>query len=212
MATITTAATTPTTPATGQRSAVRRVPLPACEPPFDDECRSDAPVVASSRVTTRSAAVTQGSLALAHVLPGGLPAVPEPAASLRLVELTDDPSPTPTKRVRPGPARAGRLPDPRLWSARLAQGIAEALYGHRPIQQLIRWTDEDVYARLAGRLAGRRPVDGPRPLVRSVRICRPRDGVAEVTAIVAVPGRSRALALRLEADQSRWRCTALDFL
>ena len=200
-----------TTSTPEQATTARRIPLPTREPPFDDE-RGDSPVVSVGRPAT-SPPVTQGSLALAHVLPGGVPAVPEPAAALHLVDLGAGGVSTPIPNRRGHvPGRPAEPPDARRWSARLAQGIAEALSGHRPLQQLVRWTDESVYEMLTHRLAGRVPAAGARPRVRSVRICRPRNGVLEATAVVGVSGRCRALALRLEADHGHWRCTALDIV
>jgi hypothetical protein len=199
-----------------QPATARQLPLPVREPPFDDE-RGDGhrrPVDGVAKSTP----VTQGSLALAHVLPSGTPAVPEPATALHLVDLgvvdlgaggVAAPMPTQGRRASTRPAQPA---DARRWSARLAQGIAEALAGHRPVQQLVRWTDESVYEMLTHRLTGRVPPAGPRPCVRSIRISRPRDGVVEATAVVDTAGRYRALALRLEADHGHWRCTALDIV
>jgi hypothetical protein len=42
-----------------------------------------------------------------------------------------------------------------------------------------------------------------------VRASEPSDGVAELCATVDVGGRVRALALRLEEQHGRWRCTRL---
>jgi hypothetical protein len=203
----------PTTATHERNTAARRVPLPMCEPPFDDECGPDAAPASDGRGTQRAAGVVQGSLALAPVLPSGIPALPEPAVPLHLVDVGDHspsvPLPSQPRRIR---GQVHQPPDPRCWSAVLAQGLSETLSGHRPLQQLIRWTAEDVYEMLTHRLAGRVPAAGPRPLVRSVRICRPRPGVVEATAVVDVARRSRALAFRLEADNGHWRCTALDIL
>ena len=200
-----------------QPATARQMPLPLREPPFDDE-RGDGHGRPVQSVAT-STPVTQGSLALAHVLPCGTPAVPEPATALHLVDLggvvdlgaggVAAPMPTQGRRASTRPAQPA---DARRWSARLAQGIAEALAGHRPVQQLVRWTDESVYEMLTHRLTGRVPPAGPRPRVRSIRISRPRDGVVEATAVVDTAGRYRALALRLEADHGHWRCTALDIV
>ena len=195
-------------------SSARRVPLPVCEPPFDDECGPQRPTGRSERSDQPT---VQGSLAVAPALPGGVPTLPEPASPLRLIEIVDHAT-TKTASVparsRPRRTRSpvSELPEPGSWSALLAQGIAEALSGHRPPQQLIRWTDEDVYEMLIHRLAGRVRPDIVRPLVRSVRLCRPRTGVVEVTAVVDVAGRCRAFAFRLEAGANHWRCTALDIL
>jgi hypothetical protein len=203
----------PTTSTHEHTTHARRVPLPVCEPPFDDECGPGQVSAASGRGRPPTPTAVQGSLALAPALPGGVPALPEPATSLRLIDVVDHAGPVPARsRPRRVRGQVPEPPDPRSWSVLLAQGIAEALSGHRPPQQLIRWTGEDVYEMLTHRLAGRGRPDGPRPLVRSVRICRPRVGVVEVTAIVDVSGRCRALAFRLDADDGHWRCTALDIL
>jgi Family of unknown function (DUF6459) len=199
-----------------QNSSARRAPLPVCEPPFDDECGPQHGHAPTGRSDRSKQPTIQGSLALAPALPGGVPALPEPASPLRLVDTVDYAA----TRTTSGPAqrqgrtrgRAPEPPEPGSWSALLAQGIAEALSGHRPPQQLIRWTDEDVYEMLTHRVAGRVRPEAIRPLVRSVRLCRPRVGAVEVTAVIDVAGRRRALAFRLEADDGHWRCTALDIL
>jgi Family of unknown function (DUF6459) len=203
----------PTTSPHEHESAAHRVPLPVCEPPFDDERDAGRPTGLVGRGSPETAPVVQGSLALAHMLPGGVAAVPEPTTALRLVEVdhqlgSGSVSLRTSREAKPVP----EPPDARRWSARLAQGIAEALSGHRPPQQLVRWTAEDVYEMLTHRLAGRAPADRPRPMVRSVRVCRPRHGVVEATAVVDASGRCRALAFRLEADGGHWRCTALDII
>jgi hypothetical protein len=43
-----------------------------------------------------------------------------------------------------------------------------------------------------------------------VRVCIPAEGVAEASAVVDEGARTRALALRLEADDGRWRLLAYD--
>jgi hypothetical protein len=40
----------------------------------------------------------------------------------------------------------------------------------------------------------------------------PADGVVEVTVIVTMPDRTRALAMRLEGLDGRWRATELHLL
>ena len=216
--------TTPT--GTGRRTTTaRRVPMPVADPPFDDEAstgRYDRAAPPREHSPRRS---TQGSLALAYVLPGGVPAVPEPVPPLRLVDVVardarggadgrgaGQAESEITAFVARQPTRSAELPDPRRWAVRLAQGIVEALHGHRPLQQLIRWTDEPVYRLLERRRSVQRAGTGPRPLVRSMRICQPGDGVVEASAVVETGGRCRALAMRLEGLDGRWRCTALEIL
>ena len=47
-------------------------------------------------------------------------------------------------------------------------------------------------------------------VVRGVRVCLPADGVAEASAVVIDADRVRAVAVRLEGLDGRWRATALE--
>lgn len=154
------------------------------EPPYDDEPGS-------------SAAMTDGSLALA------LPLASRPVAA-------------PTLRLVDGGARTGckDLPPARLFGARLVQVLSEATAGERPLTHLAPHLAGHVYARLergfAATVRGTGTVGpGNKASVRSVRVCEPRDGVAEVAAVVRRGGRVAAIALRLEGIDGRWQCTAL---
>ncbi|HET9650420.1 MAG TPA: Rv3235 family protein [Microlunatus sp.] len=108
--------------------------------------------------------------------------------------------------------RAGGDSGVEAWSGTLAVAVFEALRGRRPVGQLARWVDDRVTATIAHhrRHAGAPPPGRPAAL-RSVRVQHPRRGVAEVCAHVAVPGRSAAIALRLETWGDRWLCTAIAF-
>jgi hypothetical protein len=48
--------------------------------------------------------------------------------------------------------------------------------------------------------------------ILSVRECVPADGVVESVVIVAGPARTRAVAIRLEGMDRRWRATSLALL
>jgi hypothetical protein len=184
----------------------RRVPAPAGMP-FDDERPPSGPTQATGR--------TQGALALTE----GRRRPIAPWPHLRLVPDTGKPL---SRRVVDDQTLFGRqptstadLPDPGTWAGQLARAVTEVLAGDRPLPQLMRWTDETVFADLSRRTAalaqagaGRR---GPRNRVgvRSVHVCEPRDGVIEAAVHVRQGHRSRALALRLEGLDGRWRCTAL---
>ncbi|MDQ2751300.1 MAG: Rv3235 family protein [Actinomycetota bacterium] len=105
------------------------------------------------------------------------------------------------------------LPDPALWGRRLLIGIIETAAGRRPLQQLAALLSPSVahglgadFERAAQR---RRPHWTHAATVRSVRACEPAEGVAELCATVQVGPRVRAVAMRLEAHQNRWRCTRL---
>jgi hypothetical protein len=104
------------------------------------------------------------------------------------------------------------LPDPQMWAAHLAQAVVEVMTGSRPAPQLLRWTTSEVYAVLArrGALSARRGVPrGRRATVRTVRVCEPRDGIAEACAVVVDGSRVRALAMRMAGLDGRWRIEAL---
>jgi hypothetical protein len=47
--------------------------------------------------------------------------------------------------------------------------------------------------------------------VRSVRVCEPSPGVAEVTAVVELGSRVGALAVRMEYGGGQWWLTTLEF-
>ncbi|HEX5995423.1 MAG TPA: Rv3235 family protein [Jiangellales bacterium] len=192
--------------------AIRRLPCPAPDPPFDDEI--------GIRPGTKPGPETQGALALAFMLPTGVPAEPEPPAGLRLVDKIvgdvrppDAPDPFVAQFTARRPTSGVVLPEPRRWSARLAQAIMETVYGQRPVQQLLRWTDDAVYSKIVSRVPSRpRTTPGVRPTLRSIRVCTPTDGVAEASAVVQVGRRCRAIAMRLEGLDGHWRCTALEII
>jgi hypothetical protein len=122
----------------------------------------------------------------------------------------------PAERSRPAlpvaALPAAGLPEPQEWATRFARVALEVVTGLRPPGQLVRWTTPAVLAALTRRHAlaqrgGGRP---PRSTVRSVRVCEPAGGVAEVAAVVADGHRVRALAVRMEGEGGRWRVVAFD--
>jgi hypothetical protein len=171
---------------------LRLMPPPAFDPPYDDELAGHAPMV-------------DGSLALAfppdpHRLP--LRLVP-PAGGSGASRF--DPDADPVDDVA--------LPDPRPWAYRLAQALVEVLAGVRSAAQLSRYATLEILQdleRATGRL-GVRVGNAParRPTVASVHVCLPNSRVAEACAVIDTGARRRALALRLEGVDGRWRCTAL---
>ena len=205
-------------------SSLRLLPLPAWDPPYDDE--SAAPRLGSLRAEVRrrpDQTAVQGTLALAFSLPSGVPAVPELAAP-----LGEPPVPTGLRLVPgtpaaedvldevefgPQPTPRAALPEPRPWAARLVQAVVEVVGGERPPSQLVRWTTLEVYDEVTARIVstGRRGATATaRPVVRSVHVTEPAEGVAEVAALVRRGLRCTAVALRLEGLDGRWQCTALE--
>jgi len=120
----------------------------------------------------------------------------------------------------PQPTGASELPDPRPLIENLSRCVIEVLAGARELEQLLRWVSDDVYRHLLRRVvlsARARQARGERPVrpaisLGSVLMCSPRDGVIEATVIIHGRGRSRAVALRLEGLDRRWRATAIHVL
>lgn len=187
---------------------LRRLPVPACEPPYDDEGADPRRPVPSGPPGD----ALQGTLALAFVLPTGVPAVPDTPPELRLVPPTPAAEDLDEAEFGPQPTPREDLPEPRRWAGRLVQAVVEVLAGDRPAAQLVRWTTTPVYEQVTGLVAGPGAScgDTARGVVRSVHVSQPADGIAEVAALVRRGARSTALALRLEGLDGRWQCTALE--
>lgn len=153
-------------------------PAPPLEPPFDDEPAPRALRLVPSHVE--------------ELLPFDPPTPVHPA------DEESDRLPTPRTE----------LPDPRPWAGRIILATLEALAGRRPVQQLMPWTDDVVYAQIsrAVRYGTARAIPG---VLRSIHVSEPADGVAEVCAVASGSNRTRAVAARLEGSDGKWRCTAL---
>ena len=184
---------------------LRRLPVPASEPPYDDERTGhrDGP----------GAPAVQGTLALAFLLPSGVPSTPVAPPELRLVPARPEAEEeADAVDFGPQPTATADLPEARGWAGRFAQALVEVLAGDRPLAQLVRWTTSGVYDEVSGLIAGPGVArsDAARGVVRSVHVSEPADGVAEICALVRRGARSTAVALRLEGLDGRWQCTALD--
>ena len=120
----------------------------------------------------------------------------------------------------PQPTSSAELPDPLPLLRSLTQGALEVLAGVREVEQLARWFTEEAYAalvtraNLSARARSARRVAPRRPVYRilSTRCSAPADGVVEATIVVAGPARTRAVAIRLEGYDRRWRVTTLAVL
>ncbi|MDY7526726.1 MULTISPECIES: Rv3235 family protein [Cryobacterium] len=118
------------------------------------------------------------------------------------------------------PSSRGQLPDPEPLLINLTRCVIEVLSGARELDQLARWVSDDVYRHLLKRvvLSNRaRAVKGlraqrPTISIGRVTITEPRDGVVEAVVIVHSKVRVRAVALRLEGLDNRWRASAINVL
>lgn len=112
------------------------------------------------------------------------------------------------------------LPDPEPLLRNLTVGVLEVFAGVRDVEQLARWLSEEAFRKLVSRanLAARArsargvPVTRPVHTILSVRHSSPADGVVEGVLVVTGPARTRAVAMRLEGTDGRWRATSLAIL
>jgi hypothetical protein len=112
------------------------------------------------------------------------------------------------------------LPDPEAFLRNISRGVLEIFAGVREVDQLARWLTEDAYrklvtrANLAARARSARGMPAKRPVhqIVSVRYSSPADGIVEGVVIVRGPARTRAVAMRLEGMDGRWRTTSLALL
>ena len=118
------------------------------------------------------------------------------------------------------PTPTDRLPDPVPLLQNLTRCVIEILAGARELEQIARWVSDDVYRHLLKRVvlstrarqAKNQAVSRPAFTIGSTTICEPRDGVVEAVVIVRGRARSRAVAVRLEGLDRRWRATAINVL
>lgn len=119
-----------------------------------------------------------------------------------------------------GVQRTAGLPDPEPLITNLVRCCVEILAGARELEQIARWVSDEVYLKLMRRVsfAARSralkgiPAQRPRFTITSIRIFEPAAGVIEATVVVQLPQRYRAVALRLEGLDSRWRATSISVL
>ena len=117
-------------------------------------------------------------------------------------------------------SRTQDLPDPVESLKVLATGVVEVIAGTRQVDQLARWLSDDVYQRLqfrARRAEAQRVEQGVKAHYQNLRVgglrtCSPRDGVLESVVLLSSRSRTRAVAIRLEGINSRWRATSVSVL
>ncbi|MCR2785257.1 MULTISPECIES: Rv3235 family protein [unclassified Microbacterium] len=141
--------------------------------------------------------------------------------------------PTPSPAPRPAPSSVAvddflapqrtstsELPDPEPLLRNLTRGVLEVLAGVREVDQLARWFTEEPFhalvtrANLRARARSARGVAATRPVhvIGTIIQSSPADGVIEAVVVVSGPARTRAVAIRLEGMDRRWRATSLALL
>lgn len=132
---------------------------------------------------------------------------PEPV-NHGLVPLPLDPADLPGSPLPD--AHSGDDPELDRFVATLLRALLDTIAGRRPVTQLTRWVDDEVYADLVlrARLHQREPVP---LLLRTFRRQQVAVGVVEVSARIQAGPRHAAVALRLEQLGRRWVCKVADF-
>lgn len=112
------------------------------------------------------------------------------------------------------------LPDPEQFIRNVTRGSLEVLAGVRSVEQMTRWFSEDAFrklvtrANLSARARSARGLSPTRPTfeIGTVKMFQPSQTAVEATVIVAGPGRTRAVAIRVEAFNDRWRVSTIAIL
>lgn len=102
----------------------------------------------------------------------------------------------------------------------LAQAVIETMAGIRDVEQCARWLSDSVYLQLkkrsmeANRSRASLKTNQLRPnlVVGKTTSFSPRDGVIEGVVVVHNLGRARAVAIRLEGYNGRWRAKSIAVL
>ena len=118
------------------------------------------------------------------------------------------------------PTSTEHLPDPVPLLENLKRCVIEILAGARELEQIARWVSDDVHRHLLKRVvissraraAKGQQATRPAFTIGSTTVSQPRDGVVEAVIIVRGRARARAVAIRLEGLDRRWRATAINVL
>lgn len=163
--------------------------------------------------TERRPSRTIGAVTITLPSPPTAPVRPR----LRPVHYEPGPGEAPARAAPPTPPRLERsasapreFVDAHHAVARILRLALEVLDGRRSPAQLtphfapgpLRW-----WRAALGQRATREPIRPGR-----MRLCVPRQGVAEIAMTCRVDGTFRALAARFERTDGRWRCTAVRLL
>jgi hypothetical protein len=200
-------ARTPDDPLILDLASLRVLKVPEVSPPFDPEVLPDD--VLSSR--GQAPAIVTGRR---NGKREPAPAVCPDAAST-LSRAGDRASSDRASSDRATPSDVSRDD----WPQRFARLLVETLAGARPARQIVPWTTERSRShirKISPALGG-----GQRPRVLRVLMSHPGPGVTEMTVIVGIGPRIRALAVRLEQaartsqpvrhqQPNRWICTDVE--
>lgn len=190
------------------RPAIRLRPAPALDPPFDDEA---TPLPLWDQLPLQFEGATRHRRHAPIPVPrvrSGAPPLPDP----------------PGDATTPPTALASASEETKRAARRFLDVCLEILNGYRPIAHLRGLAGhnalpviEQMTACLDRANDLRRTHDPTRALphghrfviLRHLRVCEPRSGVAEGAAALTLFGRTWALAFRLERKRGRWHCAVV---
>lgn len=112
------------------------------------------------------------------------------------------------------------LPDPEPILQAIATSVVEVISGVRSVDQIAALVSAQVYDRLRQKVAQRaqldahsgRPKLAPKFAVRKVHQESPRPGIIESVVLLSNAVRTRAVTIRLEPINKRWRATDISIL
>lgn len=157
---------------------------------------------------------------------GGPLSLPAPAIRherripVDLAAVEDDRRPPIPQRERAPHTGDAPLPDPAPLVHNLTRCIFEIITGVRDLEQVARWVEPEVLAKMERRLALDRRARGitgrttiwPRVAYGTHHIERPAEDIVECVTVIRTPARARALAMRLVGIEGRWRATHIALL
>jgi hypothetical protein len=109
------------------------------------------------------------------------------------------------------PTPLSDLPKLDNWVSAFTTALVESLDRKRNPAQLSRWCHYGVYQKITERVKLGFP-HGANLKIRRVIIHQPLPGVAEVTLILKVGEKAKAIVMRFEGVNLKWQCTVFDIL
>jgi len=117
-------------------------------------------------------------------------------------------------------AELAALPDPAPLLPAIATIVVEVLAGARGVDQLASLVSDQVYEKLRTKISQRtrlesgsaRPPLMPKFAVGKIRTDSPRAGILESVVLITTQQRTRAVAIRLEPINRKWKATSVSIL
>lgn len=118
------------------------------------------------------------------------------------------------------PTGTDALPPAKEFIESFVPRVLETIHGLREARSFAQHMNQSVYTAIQARAASAKlrsqvaKAPAPRPVfaLGNIVISEPRDGVCEAAAVVHGPTRVRAVALRLEGLDNKWKATSFRML